>query len=240
VRAARFSIPAVAAPKTKSVLAAHSACPRGKVQVRYNSKKKQSCLNLCGTLFFDLAGIRERVLSVSAENVVEQTHSFDTSAESQCHVHVCSFNQSAPSAGSAGCAPCVPPPDPSYGMAKSPRVYRVRLRGKTTAVEAQRRQQAHLERVQQFCNNGIDTIACPIYSIAPRIPPGWGQRVIAKRVALAVAFIVVLLRCWVVGSRSCGVLRLLDCIVLGLLGSRLLGMCVAGWRLRPLWIQGGC
>ena len=38
-----------------------------------------------------------------------------------------------------------------------------------------------------------------MYSIAPRIPPGWGQRIIAKSVALAVAFIVVvaLLGCWV-------------------------------------------
>ena len=35
--------------------------------------------------------------------------------------------------------------------------------------------------------------------MAPRIPPGWGQRIIAKSVALAVAFIVVvaLLGCWV-------------------------------------------
>ena len=41
-------------------------------------------------------------------------------------------------------------------------------------------------------------LLCGFYSIAPRIPPGWGQRIIAESVALAVALIdIALLGCWV-------------------------------------------
>ena len=89
--------------------------------------------------------------------------------------------------------------------------------------------------------------ACTLnyYSIAPRIPPGWGQRINAKSVALAVEIIVIvsvaivaLLGCWVekLLRAAFAWLRRFAVVAFRIVGD----VCVAGWRLRPVGIQGGC